>query len=89
LSNDEKLWRVWWLWGIPTAWLTSLLVLAAEHVRLAGLPAWGDLLDIARLAIYWFWCRLAWRASGNVGNPAWTLLSKAALATGLVTTVLV
>jgi hypothetical protein len=78
-----------WLWGFALAWLTTALVLAAEYARIDGLPVAGDLLDIVRLAAYWFWCRLAWRAAGNAGNPLVTLLSKAALAAGLVATVLV
>jgi len=80
---------VWWLWGLPLAWLTTALLLGAEHLRLAGRPMAGDFLDVLRLAAYWFWCRLAWRSAGNVGNPVWTLLSKAALAAGLAITVLV
>jgi len=87
-GSREKLWKVWWLWGIPFAWITTLLVLAAEHFRLDGLHFAGDLLDIARLAVYWFWCRLAWQCSANVANPLWTPLSRAALAAGLVITVL-
>jgi hypothetical protein len=70
------------------AWTTTALVLAAEELRLAGHPSWGDLCDIARLAVYWFWCRLAWRCAGNAGNLLWTLLAKAALGAGLVATVL-
>jgi hypothetical protein len=81
-------WKIWWLWGIPVAWSASALLLAAEELRLSGLPAAGDLLDVVRLAVYWFWCRLAWHASGNVGNPFRTLLAKAALSSGLVVTVL-
>jgi len=88
LYAREKLWKVWWLWGIPVAWATTALVLAAEFVREAGLHAWGDLCDVLRLAIYWFWCRLAWQCSTNVNSPVWTVISRFALAGGLVATVL-
>ena len=44
---------------------------------------------MARLAVYWYWCRLAWKCSGNVDNPFWTPLSKAALAAGFAVNVLV
>ena len=84
----SEAWKICWLWGIPVAWIATALLLAAEQLRLSGLSAAGDLLDVARLAVYWFWCRLAWRASGNVGNPFRTLLAKAALSAGLVVTVL-
>jgi hypothetical protein len=89
LNAGEKLWKVWWLWGIPTAWAASALVLAAEELRVAGWHSTGSLLDVARLAVYWAWCRLAWQSSGNLGNTCCTLLSRSALATGLVATVLV
>ena len=69
------------------AWITSALVLAAEESRVAGHHSLGNLLDLARLAVYWFWCRQAWRCSANAGNPAWNFLSKTALAAGFVLTV--
>jgi hypothetical protein len=69
------------------AWATSALVLAAEQLRIAEWHGTGNLLDVARLAVYWFWCRMAWRCSANARNPAWKLLSKAALAAGFVLTV--
>ena len=84
----ERLWKIWWLWGVPVAWTTSILVIGAEEARLAGWHAAGDAIDIARLALYWAWCRTAWRRSSNVGHPLWTLLSKAALSAGMVATVL-
>lgn len=85
----SELWKVWWLWGIPVAWIATALVLSAEHFRLSGWGSAGDLLDIARLAVYWFWCRAAWRASGKVGNPLWTPLTKVALGAGFVAHVLI
>ena len=89
MTESEKLWRIWWLWGIPTAWLASALILVAEGARGAGYHAWGDLLDLARLAAYWFWMRLAWRRSGNVDNRLWTPVARIALAAGLVVNALV
>ena len=70
------------------AWTTSALVLLAEELRIGGMHSAGNLLDVARLAVYWFWCRMAWKCSSNVGHPAWKLLSKGALAAGFVITVL-
>jgi hypothetical protein len=88
MTESEKLWRVWWLWGIPTAWLASALILVAESARSAGYPRGGDLLDVARLALYWWWMRFAWKCARNVENPFWTHASRAVLAIGLVANVL-
>jgi hypothetical protein len=83
--GDERLWRVWWCLGIPIAWITSALVIAAEDVRSLGAWAWGwgDLCDVARLLVYLVWLRLAWRCSHNVESAAWTPLARGALAAGL------
>lgn len=84
--GDEKLWKVWWLAGILLAWITSALMIAAEHLRSLGAWAWGwgDLCDVARLLVYLAWFRLAWRCSGNVQSVVWTQLARGALAAGLV-----
>ena len=89
MTESEKLWRVWWLWGIPTAWIASALILLAESARGAGHHSLGGLLDLARLAAYWFWLRLAWQRSDNVDNRLWTALARVALAAGLVVNALV
>ena len=87
--TSERLWRVWWLWGIPVAWAATALVLAAEYARTAGWPAWGNALDLARLAIYWWWMRIAWCCAGNVTNPIWSPLSRAVLVLGLTANALI
>ena len=73
---------------MPTAWLTSALVIGGELLRDSGWHAGGDLCDVLRLAAYWLWCRVAWQASANVDFAPWTPLAKTALAAGLVATVL-
>jgi hypothetical protein len=88
MNESEKLWRIWWLWGIPTAWIASALILVAESARDAGYSSGGDFLDVARLALYWWWMRLAWKCARNVENPFWTPMSRAVLALGLVVNVL-
>ena len=81
--GSEKLWRVWWLWGMPVAWAAIALVLSAEYARDAGQPGWGDFLDIVRLGLYWWWMRIAWSCSGNVGNRFWSPLARVGLLLGL------
>jgi len=87
--TSEKLWRVWWLWGIPVAWAASALVIGAEFARLSGYHRLGDAVDIGRLAIYWWWMRIAWSCAGNVANPVWSPVSRAILVLGLTANALV
>jgi hypothetical protein len=89
LRDGDRLWKIWWLWGAPVAWITIGLILGAEATREAGHHNWGNVLDVARLAVYWAWCRMAWRCSGNVDNPLWSPLSKAVLAAGFALNVFV
>jgi hypothetical protein len=84
MHESQRLWWVWWLWGVPVAWTASALVIAADTTRTAGYHNTGAILDIARLALYWWWMRLAWKCSGNVNNRIWTVLSRVLLSLGLV-----
>jgi hypothetical protein len=88
LNGEEKLWKVWWLGGIPVAGATSALSIFAENARQGGYGGWGDGLDVAKLLIYLLWARLAWRCSRNVDNGIWTPVSQVALGLGLVLVVL-
>jgi len=89
-ARDEGLsCKIWWPWGMRLAWATVALILGAEALREEGHRAAGDLLDVARFAIYWIWCRPAWRACGDARNPVWIALARTALAAGLAITVLI
>ena len=89
LEAREKLWRVWWLWGIPVAWASTLLILLAELAHGSGWGTLGGVLDVARLLVYWQWLRFAWRCARNVANPLWTPVARGLLAGGLVVHALV
>ena len=88
-SGRERLWRVWWLWGIPVAWLTSGLVIAAELSRVGGQLVLADWLDVGRLLIYCIWARLAWQCAHNVDAAVWTPMARLALGAGFVVMYLV
>ena len=79
-----RLWQVWWLYGIPVGLVAGAMFAIADNAREAGQAYWGDLLDVARLAVYWFWFRLVWRYSRNVGLRVWTLMARAGAVAGLV-----
>jgi hypothetical protein len=82
-EGRERLWKVWWLAGIPVAWLTSLLVVAAEELRSAEYHGWGNFLDILRFLLFVAWVRLAWRCSRNVDSPYWRPIAFAGMGAGL------
>jgi len=82
--DTEKLWRVWWVWGIALAAALAGLIWVAETARDAGYERWGDALDVARLPLYWIWMLRVWRCAANVVNPIWTPLARAAAVVGLV-----
>ena len=63
---------------------TGSLVAFAEFARSGGEHGWGNFLDIVRLAVYWFWMRLAWASSRNVDHALWTPLARTALVAGLL-----
>ncbi len=81
---DVKLWKVWWLWGIPVGWTASGLLIFSEIARNAGYWGCGDLLDVVRLLVYFSWARFAWRCSHYVRDRRWTPVSRFALGAGLV-----
>jgi len=58
-SYPPRLWQVWRLYGIAASLVAAAAMLVvAESAREAGQACWGDLPDIARLALQWFWFRL-------------------------------
>ena len=83
-AGAERLWKIWWLWGIPVGWATSGMIVFAEFIRAAGYWGGGDLVDVIRLLVYYSWARLAWRCSHNVRDRRWTPVSRFALGAGFV-----
>jgi hypothetical protein len=78
-----RLWQVWWLGGAAAACAIAGLVLLAEAARLEGAATQGDILDIARLAVYWAWGWAVWKSARNVERPLWTPLARLGVLAGL------
>jgi hypothetical protein len=89
MADNERLWRIWWLWGIPVAWATAALIILVDSLRTQGYPRWGDFFDVLRLLLYWWWLQRAWRCAPNVERRLWTLAARVALSAGLVLSLLV
>ena len=66
------------------ACLAAALLFFAEELRLAYQPAWADLLDVLRIALFWLWCWLAWTCARNVERYVWMPLARMTLAAGLI-----
>lgn len=84
LDRSTRLWKVWWLLGTPVACGAAALLYFAEQLRLEQRPAWADLLDVVRIALFWLWCWAAWICSRNVERRIWTPLARATLAAAMV-----
>lgn len=84
----ERLWKIWWLWGIPLGWAASGMLIYAEFLRVSGAVGWADLVDVCRLLAYFSWARLAWRCSHNVEDARWTPMARFALGAGMVSMVM-
>ena len=84
MSEATRLWKVWWLGGIAFALAAAGMFAAAESARDGGHPYWGDLLDIARLALYWLWFRMVWKSARNVELRLWTPMARATALAGLL-----
>lgn len=80
--GEEKLWVVWWQWGLPLALLANALTVLAEAAREADRFAAGDALDVLKLLFFLAWLRLAWRCSNNTGHALWAKLARLALFVG-------
>jgi hypothetical protein len=86
--GTERLWKVWWILGIPLASAGGALLIGAESLRQAGTRALADALEVMRLALFWFWFRLAWKCAPNVRHAWWTGIVRVALVAGLALTAL-
>lgn len=84
MSGRERLWRVWWLWGIPVALAASVLTVCAEFARGDGMHVAGSLLDTVKVLIYAAWLVAAWRCAPNVQDRFWKNAGRFAVALGVV-----
>ncbi len=84
LSGEERLWRVWWLWGIPVGFIVSAVTIVAEMARDGGWNASGDLLDAVKVLVYAAWLVAAWRCAPNAERALWRIGTRVLVALGVV-----
>ncbi|NTX29799.1 hypothetical protein HT746_22195 [Burkholderia pyrrocinia] len=75
--GEERLWKVWWLIGVPLNLLFIPLL-----VLIMG-PAYPAPLRLAAFIIYIVpfcaWMRCAWMCAPNVEKHIWTILARAVI----------
>jgi hypothetical protein len=83
LSGEERLWKVWWLIGVPL-WLTGNILAACvlnieiadpDRIRSLALILFG----LVAGALWIAWNIAAWRCAPNVGHSAWRSVARACL----------
>jgi hypothetical protein len=90
--GEERLWKVFWLLGVPlnVAWWTFYVDLwsrglAPESFLLVSIWFWPVLLIALAVyaALYFAWCTVAWRCAGNVEHRVWTVVARLLVGVGL------
>ncbi|BEH27446.1 Uncharacterised protein [Burkholderia pseudomallei] len=80
--GEERLWKVWWLLGMP---LNLIGVAAAEWFQSGGLsPALILGLFTIYSALYFAWCNAVWGCSKNVDNRLWMYVARVLVVLGLI-----
>ena len=88
LSGEERLWKIWWLGGIPVALAATAFTISAELLRIDGHHSWGNFLDVLKLLVYAMWFSAAWRSAANTRQFRARLAGRLAVAAGVVTAAL-
>ncbi len=75
--GEERLWKVWWLIGVPLG-----LLLIPLLVLIVG-PSYPVPLRFAAFVMYvapfCAWIRCAWMCAPNVENRIWTIVARAVI----------
>lgn len=88
LAGEERLWKIWWLGGIPVALAATAFTLAAELLRTDGHHTWGNVFDVLKLLVYAAWFTAAWKSAGNTSRRPARLAGRLAVVAGVVTVAL-
>lgn len=85
--GEERLWKVWWLLGMPLNVVTAVFSVWAEEPSVAATPASALVTLVGFFVIaaaYFAWCNMAWSCAKNVDNKAWTNIVKVFIVLGLL-----
>jgi len=80
--GEERLWKVWWLIGIPQSVVLALLyvnVLQKTPHSMAYVPAL-----VLYIVVHFAWVRMAWLYAPNVKRGIWTAVSYVVIVLGVL-----
>jgi amino acid transporter len=80
--GEERLWKVWWLIGIPQSVVLALLyvnVLQKTPHSMVYVPAL-----VLYIVVYFAWVRVAWLCAPNVKRGIWTAVSYVVIVLGVL-----
>ena len=76
LRGEARLWKAWWLAGLPVVALAYGLGVAAESFRHDEAHFTGAMIDTLKFLLCLFWLRVAWRCSDNVDHRIWSHIGR-------------
>jgi hypothetical protein len=82
--GEERLWKVWWLLGLPLGVLAAMLGVAITEEYVAGDSAFVLASTVVLFLAYIAWCGMAWRCAPNVDKKTWTPIARVIIVLGLL-----
>jgi hypothetical protein len=84
--GQERLWKIWWLVGVPLRIIGPILVAFIADEFGAGSPFVVLIASLVLLVAYLAWCVMAWRNALNVENMIWASVARVIIVLGLLFT---
>lgn len=85
--GEERLWKVWWLVGVPLGILGGAVSVWLEEASKPG-SGMSSLFPTATffalVAAYFAWCNMAWGCAKNVETKVWGTIAKVLIILGLM-----
>jgi len=87
-KGEEKLWKVWWLFGVPLN-IVSTIIEKMSDMKSPPMPM-GILVALlfVMFALWVYWCIAAWRCAPNVETKSWAYIARGLIVVSIILTVL-
>tara|TARA_B100001964_G_C13824703_1_gene418867 strand:+ start:135 stop:479 length:345 start_codon:yes stop_codon:yes gene_type:complete len=87
-DGEERLWKVWWLWGLPLGIVSAVVSVLIEDYADSSNNVTTSIISlliyIFVIVLYLWWVGAAWRCVKNTNNKAWTLIAQFLIIVGLL-----